>query len=386
MRKFIITILHIIISLPIIALAIDTNINKVTDLFDKYIDNKQELLQNLEEQNNNAINQIKSGTHHDSIEGIGEAGVKAGELGAIKETDLDNAGRSRRASTEYQFYDENELEPDYTKPGNRLHKEDSDDIVSSTDDTMHKIGSNFMAKLNSEGFDCKTVKGSVIKEPTYYIEIKREQQKNTEYDQLFCEEPRNNYSCNDSVQLKCTTPSATPMQPKNFRSTLPINFNPYTKELTFGWNVNGVLNGGRGQVFDYSIDFNVPDKDKINQFQLMNIGWDDHVRITVNNQPIFIGPFGGDRMVFLHSPSHSFFRPYHRVILDGSGRSEPSELHGWRTASPNLDIRPYLNNGDNKIHVRVVVGGVGGIWVRFLANFKNCDAWSEDWTERCTLK
>lgn len=203
MRKFIITILHIIISLPIIALAIDTNINKVTDLFDKYIDNKQELLQNLEEQNNNAINQIKSGTHHDSIEGIGEAGVKAGELGAIKETDLDNAGRSRRASTEYQFYDENELEPDYTKPGNRLHKEDSDDIVSSTDDTMHKIGSNFMAKLNSEGFDCKTVKGSVIKEPTYYIEIKREQQKNTEYDQLFCEEPRNNYNCNDTATLTC---------------------------------------------------------------------------------------------------------------------------------------------------------------------------------------
>ena len=69
--------------------------------------------------------------------------------------------------------------------------------------TMSKIGSNFMAKLNSEGFDCKTVKGSVIKEPTYYIEIKREQQKNTECDQLFCEEPRNNYNCNDTATLTC---------------------------------------------------------------------------------------------------------------------------------------------------------------------------------------
>jgi hypothetical protein len=203
MKKFIIIILHIIISLPITSLATSTIINEVTDLFDKHIEGKEELLQNLEEQNNTAIDQIKSGAHHDSIEGIGEAGVKAGELGAIKETELDNAGRSMRASKEYQFYDENELEPDYTKPGNRLHREDSDDIVASTDDTMSKIGSNFMAKLNSEGFDCKTVKGSVIKEPTYYIEIKREQQKNTEYDQLFCEEPRNNYSCNDTATLTC---------------------------------------------------------------------------------------------------------------------------------------------------------------------------------------
>ena len=116
---------------------------------------------------------------------------------------MDNACRAKRASKEYQFYDENELEPDYTKPGNRLHKEDSNDIVSSTDDTMSKIGSNFMAKLNSEGFDCKTVKGSVVKEPTYYIEIKRENQKNTEYDQIFCEEPRNTYNCNDTATLNC---------------------------------------------------------------------------------------------------------------------------------------------------------------------------------------
>jgi hypothetical protein len=203
MKNLIILILHILISWPIASLATSTNVNEVTDLFDKHIEGKQELLHNLEAQNNNAINHIKSGAHHDSIEGIGEAQVKASELSSIKETELDNAGRAKRASKEYQFYDENELEPDYTKPGNRLHKEDSDDIVSSTDDTMHKIGSNFMAKLNSEGFDCKTVKGSVVKEPTYYIEIKREQQKNTEYDQFFCEEPRNTYNCNDSVSMTC---------------------------------------------------------------------------------------------------------------------------------------------------------------------------------------
>ena len=76
MKNLIIIILHILISWPIESLAIQTNVNEVTDLFDKHIEGKQELLQNLEKQNNNAINHIKSGAHHNAIEGIGDAGAR----------------------------------------------------------------------------------------------------------------------------------------------------------------------------------------------------------------------------------------------------------------------------------------------------------------------
>jgi len=203
MNKYLLITFYILIYWPLTSLALQTNVNKVTDLFDRHIEDKNELLQGLEAQNSNAINQIKSAEYYDAIEGMGDAGTKIDELNNIEETDLDNAGRVKRSSKEYQFYDENELEPDYTKPGNRLHKRDSEDIVSATDVAMEKISSDFMAKLNSEGFDCKTVKGPVQKEPTYYIEIKRNTQKNTEYDQFFCEEPRNSYNCTDSVSLTC---------------------------------------------------------------------------------------------------------------------------------------------------------------------------------------
>ncbi len=204
MKNLIIFILHIRVFWPITALAIQTNVNEVDDLFDRHIEGKDQLLQNLSKQNSNAINQIQSGMHHDSIEGIDAAESKSSELNAIKETDLDNEGRNKRLSSEYQFYDANELEPDYLRPGNILHKQDSDNIIFSTEDTMREIGASFMDKLNKEGFDCKTVKGAVVKEPTYYIEVKTEQQKNTEYEQIFCEELRGNYSCNDTVTLNCT--------------------------------------------------------------------------------------------------------------------------------------------------------------------------------------
>lgn len=185
------------------SLAIQTNVNEVTDLFDKHIENKDALFDNLKAQNNNAINEINSKNGVNSIEGINQAEAKSAELKNIKETDLDNAGRGKRASEEYRFYDENELEPDYTKPGNSEHKSDGDEIIALTDKKMHEIGIDFMAKLKEEGFDCKTVKGSVVKEPVYYIETKKENQKNTEYDQIFCEEPRNTYNCNDTATLRC---------------------------------------------------------------------------------------------------------------------------------------------------------------------------------------
>lgn len=151
----------------------------------------------------NAIKQIESRTnHHKDIEGMGGADAKGRELDSIKETDLDSAGKAKRSSEEYKFYDENELEPDYTKPGNYKYKKDSDEIVNASERIMHALGANLIKKLGTEGFDCKTP-GADRKEPVYYIDIKRNEEKNTRYDQFFCEEPRNQYNCNDTVSLHC---------------------------------------------------------------------------------------------------------------------------------------------------------------------------------------
>ena len=139
MKKILVTLLFIFLCLRTQAFAAKTNINEVTDLFDRHIENKDELLQDMKQQNDNAVEQIKSRAHHDAIEGIGGAEGKAGELNSIRETDLDSSGRQKRVSSEYQFYDENELEPDYTKAGNRMHKLDSDDIVEATERTMRDL-------------------------------------------------------------------------------------------------------------------------------------------------------------------------------------------------------------------------------------------------------
>jgi hypothetical protein len=185
-------------------LAVKTNVNEVNDLFDRNIENKDQLMRDLQEQREGAVRDIETGKGLQHIEGIGEAESKARELESIREVDLESSGRQKRASEEYRFYDDNELEPDYSKPGNIAHKQDCDEIVSQTGLSMKKLGQDLQTKLSSLGIDCRQSKGSTQKDLTYHIEINGTEHRNSEYEQVMCEEPRNKYNCQDVLNLRCT--------------------------------------------------------------------------------------------------------------------------------------------------------------------------------------
>jgi hypothetical protein len=181
-----------------------TNVNEVNDLFERHIENKSELMRDLQEQQSGTVTQIQSGEGLQHIEGIGEAESTAKELGSIREVDLESRGRQKRASEEYRFYDDNELEPDYSKPGNLAHKRDADEIITLTGERMKKLGQDLQTKLSALGIDCRQSKGATQKDLTYHIEIKGEEHRNSEYEQVFCEEPRNKYNCQDVLTLRCS--------------------------------------------------------------------------------------------------------------------------------------------------------------------------------------
>jgi len=178
-----------------------TNVNEVTDLFESNIENKDQEFKDLQKNNDDALDNIRSETGFQFIQGMDkDVNGKISELNSIRDTDLDNAGRDKRYSDEYRFYDEGDFEPDYTKPGNRMHKEDAMTIAIGTRKKLDEL----LTELNKIGVDCKTVKGPKQKEAQFFIDIHRAEQKNTEYDLFLCEEPRNQYQCDDSVALTCT--------------------------------------------------------------------------------------------------------------------------------------------------------------------------------------
>ena len=337
------------------ALAIQTQINEVTDLFEKRIEDKEALLQNIKQQNDNAMEQIKSRTHHDSIEGIDGAEGEANKLNSIKETDLDEAGREKRGSQEYQFYDENELEPDYTKPGNRMHKLDSDDIVTATEKTMRQIGTDLMKRLIELGFNCKTVKGAIHKDPTYYIDIKKEDQKNTEYDQLFCEELRNQYKCRDELKVKCirTGPRYGEWQFKTIRFA--------------GWELHntkehwGFAQKTSRKNWDWLISPNHPQPFRF--FGSLMFGDDKQVDSPWFNNPAAI--IGDARIFIAGKVGASLEQIREDVVFPPAGRGIGAQGNGprWRKIWDEYEF---------------------GYWYRDI--YQVCEQWAEDWTENCRLQ
>jgi hypothetical protein len=180
-------------------LANTTNINEVTDLFERSVPNKDQYISDLEGIRTGGISSIEKGESLQHVQDIEKSESEASRLSSIRAVDLDEEGRKARQSEDYSFYDEGEFEPDLTKPGNKQHKEDVLHIVNAT----AKLLADLTGKLKELGINCKTVKGPKQKEPIYTIDVRREAQNNTIYDQFFCEEPRSQYRCTDSVTLTC---------------------------------------------------------------------------------------------------------------------------------------------------------------------------------------
>ena len=192
---------------------VKTNVNEVTKFFDDEIQNKDQLLDKIEMQKQLGTNAIETSSASADIVDMTLAEDAASSLSSIRAIDFDDAGRSKRISKEYSFYDEGEFEPDWTKPGNKMHKEDADDIVAATAIKIKEL----LSKLQEAGVICAQKKGTVQKEPVYTIQLERENQKNTEYDQFFCEEPRNKYKCTNHLHLTCIRKSSGDALPGTIR-------------------------------------------------------------------------------------------------------------------------------------------------------------------------
>ena len=106
-----------------------------------------------------------------------------------------------------------------------------------------------------------------------------------------------------------------------------------------------------------STSFNIRNVADVTVFNLRSLYYDDQMEVKINGTRIFIGPYG----------SISGCREYGRT---------------W-SATPNIDLIPYLKNGVNTIEMRVLVGGRGEAWINIEARQRCCTNPREVWTEVC---
>ena len=334
-----------LLSSPSVVLARATNINEVTDLFDRSVESKDQYIEDLSGIRAGGISNIEKGKSLQHIQEIDKSEAEASRLSSIRAVDLDEEGRNARNSEEYSFYDEGDFEPDLTKPGNREHKRDVIDIVN----LIAELLSNLTFELKELGVDCKTVKGPVQREPIYRIEVKREAQNNTEYDQFFCEEPRNKYNCKDSVSLTCKRKG------KGYGEWEPrtIRFNGHVlhnEKENWGWAVH---------------------------WKTKRWGW--HIQ---SHHPQGGGWFG--------SPSESPWQNNPAAIIADARAYIAAQLGvSLEQIGEDVDFPPS-GRGEGSInpvgHRWRVVWDEYEFGYSYRDAYDICEEWEEDWTESCKLK
>ena len=160
-------------------------------------------------------------------------------------------------------------------------------------------------------------------------------------------------------------------------------------DMKFEFN-NGVLTigtiadnywSGHCAIYDRTTTFKITNKDKIKDFFLFKVGFDDYMQITLNDKLIYVGPDGGNKLEVKTIGSKFWKR---KVVDNGSGHHACERNENW-TREPNIDLKPYLKEGENILKTRVIVAGAGEGWLQIRAKQNCCSKWDIKREEKCDL-
>ncbi|PCJ28606.1 MAG: hypothetical protein COA94_03500 [Rickettsiales bacterium] len=362
-----------------------TNENEQTDLFEKNIPDLRSFEEQIKSDRENAIHGIGNSSEDVKMQGIealsgksiSEVEAETERLSKIPAMELESTGRAKLLEDEIL----DDLWLDGSKPGNIRHKEDAKRLAKAQEGLL----ANMLGDLKDMGIECGQVRGNTIREPAYYLQLETiSRRPDTRYEQMFCESPRREYNCRQFFNVRCTNKVSKPLQAESFATNMPVRYAPRTGILTFGWIDNLSHIGECGEVYDYNIEFDLNDLRNVTEFKLLNVSFDDHVRITVNDHQIFMAPEQGDRLEL--TGERSWRSRYFLVKVDESDRRYSAEYGTRHNHAPDIDIRRHLKEGSNSIKVRLIVGGGGGIWLKFRAKVAECENWGISREEQCRLK
>lgn len=146
--------------------------------------------------------------------------------------------------------------------------------------------------------------------------------------------------------------------PNSWNGDMNTSFTPsgggnYT--LQFGTIADNYW-GGYGAIYDRTLTFDIRDVDLITMFSLTRAAFDDWLLVKVNGTVVYVGPYGGDRLEVVTNDGG--WLQIKRVQYCETCFGSPELSTSWNK-SLNINLKPYLRNGTNRIFTRTVVAGGG---------------------------
>ncbi len=191
-----------------------------------------------------------------------------------------------------------------------------------------------------------------------------------------CEEPgEKTFDCDRELQLTCRQSDDCDnggVLASSVTSDMKWEYSyPY---LTVGTIADNYW-GGWCQTYDRVTKFQVRNKEKVTEFKIMQVGFDDYLWIKVNGHTVYVGPDGGSHVEVTGSG-------FGLGVSNGHGKNSCERNTNWNFGL-DIDLKPYLLEGENEIFMRVIVAGAGEGWMKIIAKQHCCKEWIETWDNKC---
>ena len=225
-----------------------------------------------------------------------------------------------------------------------------------------------------------------------------------------CKQKRvvSNSECKRSLQVRCTSInphcSAWGLTMDNVQADLAINYNPDNNLLKIGLDKIRQWSSGNQQckIFDRQVKFKISQLQKVTEFTFIDRHYDDYVWIKLNGMQIgSIGPLTEATELAVHcltldqkykliksEPSDALGKCPEGTVAKaylGTNRAHPQGFYqscelstNWHDVM-NIDLKPYLQEGENILWIRTIVGGGGEFWGHLRVKQQCCDQWVEEW-------
>lgn len=136
--------------------------------------------------------------------------------------------------------------------------------------------------------------------------------------------------------------------------------------------------GGNCDLYDKTTSFKLKNIHLIKEFNIFNVGFDDYMEIVVNGASVYAGPDGGSNL-------KRELKGGGYVINNGHSKKWCERSTNWNFGV-NINLIPYLKEGENNIRIRVFVSGNGEGWLKIRAKQNCCSKWNIERGTICDYK
>ena len=250
-----------------------------------------------------------------------------------------------------------------------------------------------------KGQGCKEVENN--KKRGFFKEDKTETYTDEIEEFRTCETPTTKFNCKKVLSVHC-------------KKTLQCDYGGITKGsisegivfdtskgfLTIGTDGDNYL-AGQCSTHNKSVTFHIAKASMITVFKLMHVKFDDYLELKLNGHTFYVGPDGGD---YVEVKTREIEKE--RTVTGGSFRHRWSRIekykesitevfngHNYAACERNtnwnrevdVDLKPYLKDGENILQMKIIVSGNGEGWLKIGAKQQCCanNEWAENWVENC---